>query len=374
MNQGEELIDKLFGIGEQDSIDTQALKDKLKACVSNILKSSHNDPRKHDCSYTKKSLNFACPICGDSKRNPNMRRGHIYLANNFYKCYNEDSCSRPLDAFLEHFRMDDEFSMQEMDHFKFISGVDSGVRSKAGIIYSHANFKQYEHLFFSRDVIFKIFGLQEVDRSPAALQVLQQRKIPEQWWPQMAYDPTNHEMVIFNSASNGGKILGFQRRLLRKNRRGLRYLSRSYQEIVIEFLKVEDPNMKLIRFLDQLGSFFNIMNLDWNSPIPVFEGAIDAMMLNNSTATLSASNDIRHPNFHYIYDDDDTGKTKAMEKLDMGFQVFLWNKFKEDHYDYKMTREGRPVKDFNELYKLRKFHFSELLPYFSNNPLHKLYL
>ena len=37
-------------------------------------------------------LNFACPYCGDSERDPNKKRGNLYLSTQTYKCFN-DGCA-----------------------------------------------------------------------------------------------------------------------------------------------------------------------------------------------------------------------------------------------------------------------------------------
>lgn len=340
----------------------------------NLLKREHQDPRKHECNFTGKGLNFACPVCGDSDRNPNKKRGHVYFYNNHYKCYNDDDCSMPLNTFLEKFGLDDELTLAERSQLKFISDRDAGMSNTTRIVYGHGKFKEFEKLFFSRALIYKIFGLIDITDSPRAMSIVKSRKVANYWWKYLAYDPKNDEIIILNADKDAQKVISFQRRLLKPNKSNLRYLSMSYKDIILDVLKVDNPDMKKVNFIDKLGGFFNIMNLKWSIPVPVFEGAFDAMMLNNSAATLSASNDIRHPSFHYTYDDDETGAKKAREKIDMGFKVFLWRKFKDDFYELRKDDQGRDIKDFNQLFKKRIFMFEELLPYYSDNSLHKLYI
>jgi hypothetical protein len=73
----------IFDILKKYSVN-QFIKDLLKKRFSGL-------PMKQEVNESDDKLNFACPFCGDSEKDPRKKRGNFYLANNSYKCYN-DGC------------------------------------------------------------------------------------------------------------------------------------------------------------------------------------------------------------------------------------------------------------------------------------------
>jgi hypothetical protein len=74
------------------------------------------------------------------------------------------------------------------------------------------------------------------------------------------------------------------------------------------------------------------------------------------------------PTAKYFFDNDIEGKTRMIEKLKTGQNVFMWDKFLKDH-----NIPQRKVKDLNDLvkyeYKERVGCLNELDKYFTNNSL-----
>jgi len=127
----------------------------------------------------------------------------------------------------------------------------------------------------------------------------------------------------------------------------------------------------------------------------MFEGPIDAMFINNSIGLATAGRSTEEfdeiPTIRYMFDNDETGKKKMMEKLKRGKKIFMWGKFfDETKLDVKWEkylksidkneRDKYPkeIGDLNDLirvtYYLKDKCISDLSKYFSNSKLDAYYL
>ena len=62
--------------------------DYLKNAISSILAKVHTHPKKLQINDRKHDrLSFACPICGDSHKDPSKKRGHLFFNNLYYSNY-----------------------------------------------------------------------------------------------------------------------------------------------------------------------------------------------------------------------------------------------------------------------------------------------
>jgi hypothetical protein len=59
----------------------------------------------------------------------------------------------------------------------------------------------------------------------------------------------------------------------------------------------------------------------------------------------------------YFYDDDRTGKKNAIKKMEEGYEIFLWDKFKSEH--------GLPYKPPNG----KKWDLNDAMIWFRNNEM-----
>ena len=64
-------------------------------------------------------LNFACPYCGDSEKDPTKKRGNLYLTTQSYKCFN-DGCLTwvPLNKFISTFALKYSLNLPSMEDRK----------------------------------------------------------------------------------------------------------------------------------------------------------------------------------------------------------------------------------------------------------------
>ena len=130
--------------------------------------------------------------------------------------------------------------------------------------------------------------------------------------------------------------------------------------------------------LNKLSTLFNIMRIDMTRPVTIFEGPLDAMFMANSIALATAGRSTTEldeiPTTRYMFDNDETGKKKMLEKLKRGKGVFMWSKFLGD---YKLNTYN--IKDLNDLV-LKCFELKQVEPlkklddYFTTSKLDALYL
>ena len=118
--------------------------------------------------------------------------------------------------------------------------------------------------------------------------------------------------------------------------------------------------------LDTLSMFFNILLINYNQKIVVVEGPLDSFLIGNCIATCGATKSIPiQMNYYYLYDDDKTGKQKSIEKLKHKYNVFLWDKFKND-----LMLPNRKKWDINDVINYCKDNNIKVpgfLNYFSND-------
>jgi hypothetical protein len=138
------------------------------------------------------------------------------------------------------------------------------------------------------------------------------------------YDPGKRNLVVLNKLDNE-HIVGYQLRDLTGNRQA-KYLSYTLDRIHKEIM---NDNVEVPENLNALSLMFNIFNVNVRKPIIITEGPMDSFLVNNAIASAGANKDVPlRFQFYYLYDDDETGRKHAIEKITEGKHVFLWNKLK----------------------------------------------
>ena len=104
--------------------------------------------------------------------------------------------------------------------------------------------------------------------------------------------------------------------------------------------------------IESISLLFGITQLNFNLPITLFEGPFDSFLFRNSVASAGANKEfpIEIP-LRYWFDSDETGIKKAVQYIERGEYVFLWEKLK---------------RDIDLPYK-RKWDLNDLLLYLKNN-------
>jgi hypothetical protein len=121
------------------------------------------------------------------------------------------------------------------------------------------------------------------------------------------------------------------------------------------------------------------MTVNFQMPCTVFEGPLDALFMPNSIALASVTRSTEEldeiPTIRYMFDNDEAGKSKMMQKLKRGKEVFTWDKFLSES---KMDKYPSKIKDLNDLviaaWKTKNKCLSVIDKYFSDSRLDAYYL
>ena len=119
--------------------------------------------------------NFRCPICGDSEKNQNKRRGFIYEKSNkyFYRCHNCDY-GTTFNKFLE--------KVNPVLHKEYITERYKEKQSESKAIIPKFNFTpKFNHVLQGLSTIDSLF-----DKHPAKF-YLRKRKIPENYFRKLYF-------------------------------------------------------------------------------------------------------------------------------------------------------------------------------------------
>ena len=304
-------------------------------------------------------MNFACPYCGDSEKDQTKKRGNLYLNTKTYKCFN-DGCMKwvPLASFVSHFASKYVLSVPDI-------GVETVVEKKEeslNLIEFLVNKKVGDKLL-DFDKITKRFSLYPCCEAPEdspVFEYVNRRKLID--LPTFAsscyYDSREDKIYLFNLDNASGKILGFAIRRILDDGYGPKYDIRNYTALQKNGL-VKDMTDDFISQVNTINNYFNILNVNFASPIVITEGQIDSMFLDNSIATTGVSKSkkilgtlITKKNSLVLFDNDKAGKEQMVDLIKQGYRVFLWNKLL---FDLKMeylgsARRLSTIKDINDLY------------------------
>lgn len=316
---------------------------------------------------TAKGINFRCNVCRDSKNNKRKRRGWV-LTGTFpyvYYCHNCGYSTSVLKWMEEYFpeyydeyittkrRMwfesklkenNDELEKDSLENLKF-----NKIKSTVDISYYAENFNEV----LKNDTEIK--KSQSILKSPKAMEWCEQRGIPKKFYKKWGFCKSGFykDRVVIPFLDDRNKIYYFIARSIHKN-------------VTLKYLNPES-NVK---------PFYNIYNVDIDIPVIFMEGVIDSLFVNNSVAMIGAKINnfeklkIDKNKIYFLFDNDKTGKKNASEKMDEGYNVFLWKKFIHDN-------DLSPAKDINELMKVNNIDNMEnynYMDYFSNNLIYRYLL
>lgn len=361
---------------------TEEYKEKITNKIQAILNVRFkNEVEK---TYIKKSrnyLNFACPICGDSERDANKKRGYLYWDDLYYHCFD---CGEhySLNKFLSYF--DQAFEGEDKVYVtNYINDNHRLNLTTSGSIDFYL-FDKMEELAIPFDEFLNIFDVYVInEHTYRAYPYLHSRLLTTKL-NNFLYDPKNCELYILNRARNGG-IIGYQTRKLQGT--GSRYktynLESMYEkmnkncvkkcDLMNDYGLTEDDLMGL----NKISMVFGIMNVNLTKTFTIFEGPIDSFFMKNSVAICGVNKKVadfeKLPTARYFFDNDEVGRKAMCEKLKLGNNVFMWDKFCKD-----FNISTKKVKDMNDLvkyeYSKKTGCFQHIKNYFTNEPLDLIYV
>ena len=348
---------------------------EVQGKLQRILRREFPDSyQKQQIKKDTSGFTFACPYCHDSVKNMSKKRGHLIFngkwAGNF-KCFNCGTFT-PIPKFMMDF--DESLTLSGIkyvqEHRQPINSFNSSSAELTADVFGKVLAEKYG---IDRESFRDSLNLSEIDttyRGVAGYNYLTSRL--QYKFRNFLYDARTNSVIIMNLCDN--KVIGCQIRRLGadvpKDRRFLTFtLDRIYKKIYKQML-VQIPEE-----LNTISTLFNIYNIDVYKPIIVTEGPMDAFLLPNAIASSGANKKLTvELPFYYLFDADETGNKRAIQKLREHNKVFLWGKLKKD-----LGLPKREKWDVNDVLlwcrdnKPGNFKIN-WIDYFSDNQLDMIYL
>lgn len=370
--------------------------DYIKLKISEVLKNAHSDKRKHVIKDLPDRLNFSCPICGDSNKDVNKKRANIYKDNPLYLvCFNE-GCRSSITKLFSDFKVDIDLAKKQ-EIYEYAESNIKFDRKKEIYIPSHLDkLMDINEItnFFNTHPEHQISKFKPIQNNSAAYQYLKFDRLIDNF--ENIYEAdfrltdkwTEKVIVILNKSGN--KVLGFQIRNLKS---GIKRLFKVYNFEKIYKILHPDENIDELELLsyNKISNFYNILNVDWERPVTIFEGYLDSIFFPNSIGAIGLNSVDTELAFlfesdidlQFFFDQDEVGVRKSIGFLEKGHKVFLWQKLidaliKNKTDKYVAKKYMLKIKDLNKLVQEMKntdpYNKLKLDKFFSNDIFDKLYL
>jgi hypothetical protein len=350
----------------------------IKSLVEKVLNKEFSDSRKRKVLlYPKQRLQFACPYCGDSHKNPNAKRGNLYLNRLMYVCFNCDK-KTTLTQFCKNFDepIDPDKKLEIIEHINDNIKYDEVQDFTDTKFDKLIDFKDLERILNSD--FTHITDFKPIDKSKGVYKYLLGRGIDEEmqkniYQAKYYMNDDDYQWIICMLNRKGDKILGMQIRNLRSGKNRL-FKIYNYENL-LEWVNNEkerkgeeliEVDISEITIYNKISYYFNILNVDFSKTITLFEGYLDSLFYPNSIGLVGVSTDTKFLensdlDIQFFYDNDDAGNIKTEQKIKSGYRVFLWKKLLTSIVDKKKTNE--PDKHLFRLNKIKDLgKLNELVP------------
>ena len=329
----------------EDILDIPLIINRVKT----ILNKNHNIEAKKNIKYFPNEsrpnrINFACPICNDSDSDCNAKRGNIWFNTMKFVCFNCDTKLSYL-KFCE--RMNEDVPIDEK--LQIYNHIDTNVTySNSADDYTLKSLDKLLDLdvwidHMNNSYLSWLTNVKPVQKNSAVYQYLKFDRLIDNHenFLEGTYRVIKNDKVAFKTPvviilnRHKNKLVGIQLRNLEKDKEKRFYKIVNFQEL---YNDINTDNLldeiEAIPY-NKLSHFYNILNVDFNKPITVFEGTFDAYFFPNSIGLVGANNDNDILNFilntdenielRFFYDNDSKGMEKANKMIGKK-SVFLWNK------------------------------------------------
>jgi ribosomal protein S27AE len=262
--------------------------------------------------------NFRCPLCGDSKKNKNRKRGYLYQKPGglFYKCHN-CGAGTTMNNFLK--QVDPAVHKQyRMELFK-----EKGHRGVANneIVFEAPKFKQKTIL---DEILLPATEIKDY---------LIQRGIPEEFWSELYYCDDSHKLEQLDERYEG-RIDYHNPRLV------IPAYTRTKDLIGITARAIDSSTLRYctVRLDDTTPLIFGLDRVDITKTVYVTEGPIDSFFVKNclgvgSSDLLKVEEIIPKNKLVLIFDNEPRNLeiVKQYEKaIEAGYNIFIWPSFIEE--------------------------------------------
>lgn len=368
----------------------------IKTKILEVLKTSHSDQRKWKIKEFSDRLQYSCPVCGDSDKAPGQKlRGVLYLKNMTHICFNSTGCNKSFLKLLNQFNVNIDLQ-KKMDIYNYIdNNVHWDKKDDSFVAQRLDKLIDIDYLveFFNNNPESQFSKFGPIKTNSAAYQYLKFDRLIENfeniYEAEFAVTSKWKEKVIVILNKSGKKVLGLQVRNLKSGDK--RWFKIYNFEKLYNMVHPEDPLDELEALsYNKISNFYNILNVDWDKPVTIFEGYLDSIFFPNSIGAIGL-NSINEMKFlmsddldiKFFFDQDEVGIKKSILMLNKGHKVFLWQKLNAELLKNKVDKFQAEkylltIKDLNKLVQEMKntnpYDKLKLFNYFSNDIFDKLYL
>lgn len=365
-------------------------KSYINGLIQKVLTKEFSNQQKRKFVPYEDRANFACPYCGDSHKNQHAKRGNLYYNRLIYICFNCDK-KTTFDRFCKDFneQLDPDKKLEMIEHLNSVMTYSDYEGDFVDARFENLIELSELERVFNQDLT-PISDFKPIQVNGGVYKYLLGRGIgPElhqniyqaKYWK----NEDEHEWIIAMLNRRGNKVLGMQIRNLKEGRRRM-FKIYNYENL-LEWINlgkdVEETDMNDLVIYNKLSYYFNILNVNFDNTITVFEGYLDSLFFPNSIGLVGVNTDFRflennNLDLRYFFDNDEAGYKKSEEKIKENFRVFLWRKLFEDIVDkkkvedpYSLLHRISKVKDINKLSQLVPDPFKklELEKFFSTDVL-----
>jgi hypothetical protein len=355
--------------------------DKLyvQSLLQKIVNKEFTSNARRKINIYEDRINICCPICGDSSRSDYKKRGNLYYNRLLYICF---KCGKKtsLDNLCKTFneQIDPDKKLELISHLeKNISYSDYEDDVMNTSFDKIIDLSEINRIFNSGD--YALTEFKPVQKNGIVYNYLCNRGIVEQYQRDIFeakywYNEDRYEPVLCILNRKGNKVLGVQIRNIKEGKRRM-FKIYNYETLykwVNGIEEITDIDINQLVVYNKMSYFFNILNIDFDSTITIFEGYIDSIFYPNSIGVAGVNTDFKiletsNLDIQYFFDNDSSGFEKSEAKIKMGYPVFLWKKLfesivekKKQEDPYKLMYRISKVKDLNKLNELMPNSYKKL--------------
>jgi len=321
-------------------------KEYIKTKIQKILNNTHKNAQKRQIKEHNDRFNFACPICGDSQKfsGNHKKRGNFYFKNAMYKCFN---CGAIMSfpKFCKLFNEDIDLT-EKINLYKYVDENVTIINNSNDYIIEEMDklidVDEFINFFNNRKNSW-LYDIKPVEMSSYVGKYLYlKRKIPKtKKILQGIYRIVKNGISVFetsviislNMSVSMNKIIGIQLRNLENNKDKRFYKIIEFEELY-NYMHPGDllDDIEAISY-NKLSHFYNILNIDFDKPIIVFEGFLDSLFAPNAIGLVGTNSvkdilflteSIDDIDMRFFFDFDVSGILASKKILNLGYSVFLW--------------------------------------------------
>jgi hypothetical protein len=360
----------------------------IASIVQRIINKEFIDASRRKIIVYNDRLNFCAPCCGDSHKNKHAKRGNLYFNKLLFICFNcghKTNFDRLCKDFNE--QLDPDKKLEMIEHLNSVTTYSDYEGDFVDARFENLiDISELERVF-SQDLT-PISDFKPIQVNGGVYKYLVGRGIPPEYHKNIYQgkywkNEDESEWIIALLNRRDDKVLGMQIRNLKEGKR--RTFKIYNYENLLEWTNlgkdVTEPDMNDLVIYNKLSYYFNILNVNFEEKITVFEGYLDSLFFPNSIGLVGVNTDFRflesnNLDLQYFFDNDEAGYKKSEEKLKDNYPVFLWKKLFEDIVNkknspdpYRLLHRISKVKDINKLAELvpEPFKKLELNSFFSKD-------